>query len=338
MFRALRRSDPLAKPTRVPVVFVAWTSAPERANEIATALGGQAFCHYPMGHLKAIAPLRYVVSGLLTIVFLVRKRPKAVIVTNPPIFPALIALAYARLTGAPFLLDSHPGGFGLQGDRLSARLQPIVRWVARRARATLVTEASLSATVQSWGGRAQIVHEAPPAWEPQEATSSQSGAEVLFICTFNRDEPVQAVIDAARSLPGVRFKVTGDLRKSPPGLVETAPENVDFVGFLRGPDYVAALASCDLTIVLTTEPTSVVKAGFETVYAKRPLLVSDWPAAREVFPTAFFVDNTGESIGAALSEALAAYPDIEAKTPGARASQDERWRKQEQALRALIQR
>lgn len=315
---------------------MAWTSAPERAREIAAALGGAAFCHFPLGHVRAIAPLRYIYSGVVTCLFLARQRPQAVIVTNPPIFPGLIALGYARLTGAPMLLDSHPGGFGLQGSRLSARLQPVVRWVIRRARSTLVTEQSLKARVEEWGGRAQIVHEAPPEWEKPATVPRREVSEVLFVCTFNGDEPAEIVVDAARSLPDIAFKVTGDLRQAPVGLVDSAPGNVEFVGFLRGLRYPAALASADLIVVLTTEPTSVVKAGYEAVYAERPLLLSDWPAGRETFPDAAFADNTAAAVGSAIRTALDEQDRMLGAAVAARERQERRWARQRQALERLI--
>lgn len=329
------RGRPRARGT-APVAFVAWTSAPERAQEIAAALGGVAFCHYPLGHVRAIAPMRYAFSAMLTCAFLAAKRPRAVIVTNPPIFPALIALAYARLTRAPMLLDSHPGGFGLQGDRQSALMQPVVRWVTRRADTTLVTEHSLAARVQEWGGRSQVVHEAPPEWEAPAPTPRGDAPEVLFVCTFGRDEPVQAFVDAARELPDVAFKVTGDLRRAPEGVRQSAPLNVEWVGFLRGADYTAALASGDLVVVLTTEPTSVVKAGYEVVYAERPLLLSDWPAGRETFPAAAFAENTGPALAHAIRTALSDLDAMVEGAPAARALQEHRWAAQREALERLI--
>lgn len=320
----------------MPVAFIAWTSAPERAREIAAALDGLAFCHYPLGHVRALAPLRYIYSGVLTCLFLARHHPRAVIVTNPPIFPALVALAYARLIGCPMLLDSHPGGFGLQGDRLSGRMQPLVRWVVQRANATLVTEESLKTRVEAWGGRAEIVHEAPPEWEKPVPVPRGDRSEVLFVCTFNPDEPFEDVVEAARELPEVDFKVTGKLRKAPADLVNRAPGNVRFVGFLRGEDYPRALASADLVVVLTTEPTSVVKAGYEAVYAERPLLLSDWPAGRKTFPNAAFAQNTPELLAGGIRAALLKRDRMLAEAVPARERQELRWAEQLAMLERLI--
>ena len=49
------------------------------------------------------------------------RRPRAVIVTNPPdLRPSRRLLPAPGLTGAMLILDSHPGGFGVQGDRVAA--------------------------------------------------------------------------------------------------------------------------------------------------------------------------------------------------------------------------
>lgn len=321
---------------RPSVAFVAWTSAPVRANEMAMALGGVAFCPFPLGRLRAATPIRYLMSVFLTCAFLLRVRPRAVIVTNPPIFPAVIALAYARLSGSPLLLDSHPGGFGLQGDRLSARLQPLVREVVKRADATLVTDRSLSAVVERWGGRAQIIHEAPPAWAVPTVAPPNHPPLVLFVGTFGRDEPVDAVLHAARALPDVRFRITGDLRRADPSLQRACPPNVDFVGFLRSPDFALGLGEADLVLTLTTEPTSVVKAGSEAVYAGRPLIVSDSPAAREAFPFAVFTKNSWPALAKTVRAALDQREELLDRVGPARSEQSRRWAEQLRDLERLI--
>ena len=67
---------------------------------------------------------------------------------------------------------------------------------------------------------------------PGEPYPVEPGFNVLFVCTFASDEPVEAVLEAARQLPEVHFYVTGDRRKKPASFFETAPPNVIFTGFL----------------------------------------------------------------------------------------------------------
>ena len=120
--------------SRPRVSFVAWSPRGGRADDVARVLGGEARWFDALGIVRRWAiPVRYAIDSLRTAAYLARRRPRAVIVVNPPIFPAAIALAYARVARVPLVLDSHPSAFGLAGDELSRRLAWLHARVARRA-------------------------------------------------------------------------------------------------------------------------------------------------------------------------------------------------------------
>jgi glycosyltransferase involved in cell wall biosynthesis len=319
---------------RPPVSFIAWSPIGGRSEEIAGALGGEARCFYRRGRFGKLSVLgRYGWSALATVRYLRDRRPRTVIATNPPIFPALLGLAYARARGARLALDSHPGGFGLQGDRVSRLLQPLHAWLARRAATTLVTDDRLARRVDGWGGRADIVHEAPVEWRGLPRRELRPRPRVLFVCIFQRDEPVSEVLEAARRCPELDVHVTGDPDKCPSKLRDGAPPGVRFTGFLTGEDYEQAVLDADVVLALTTEPSSVVRAGYEAVYAERPLVVSDWPASREVFPHAVHVSNDAPGIAAGLRRAVSEHERLVQVAPEALALQRARWDDQLTALR-----
>jgi glycosyltransferase involved in cell wall biosynthesis len=322
---------------RPPVSFIAWSPLGGRSEEIAGALGGEARCFYRRGRFGKLSVLgRYLWSAVETVRYLRARRPRTVIATNPPIFPALVAFTYARARGARLALDSHPGGFGLQGDRFSRLLQPLHVWLVRRAATTLVTDDRLARRVDGWGGRADIVHEAPIDWRGMPRRTLRARPRVLFVCIFQRDEPVGEVLEAARRCPELDFDVTGDPAKCPSKLREGAPPNVRFVGFLTGEDYERAVLDADVVLTLTTEPSSVVRAGYEAVYAERPLVVSDWPVSREVFPHAVHAANDAPGIAAGLRRAVSEHERLVAVAPQALALQRARWDEQLTALRSRL--
>jgi glycosyltransferase involved in cell wall biosynthesis len=317
--------------------FIAWSPIGGRSEEIAGALGGEARCFYRRGRFGKLSVVgRYGWSALATWRYLRARRPATVIATNPPIFPALLAYAYARLRGARLALDSHPGGFGLQGDRVSRLLQPLHSWLARRAATTLVTDDRLARRVDRWGGHADIVHEAPTGWRGRPRRALRRRPRALFVCIFQRDEPVAEVLEAARRAPELDVHVTGDVSKCPRRLREAASPNVRFTGFLSGADYELAVLDADVVLALTTEPSSVVRAGYEAVYAQRPLVVSDWPASRETFPHALHVENEPPAILAGLRRAIEERERLLAAAPEALALQRSRWERQLEALRTHL--
>jgi glycosyltransferase involved in cell wall biosynthesis len=191
--------------------------------------------------------------------------------------------------------------------------------------------------VRGWGGRALVVHEPPAPWTDQPVDPSPAtGERVLFLGTYGRDEPVAEVVDGARQLPGVEFRITGDPATAPDGLLERRPANVEPLGYLHAEAYQREVRSADLVVVLTTEPTSVMRAAYEAVYACRPLVVTDWPALREIFPHAVHVPNTPDGIAAGVRRALDDLDGLRAVAETARTLQTQRWEAQLAALRDAV--
>ncbi|HXZ61291.1 MAG TPA: WecB/TagA/CpsF family glycosyltransferase [Acidimicrobiales bacterium] len=324
-----------AEPTRPPV-FIAWGLVGRRAHELAAELGADVLaCYPPGGPARPPVLRRYLLSTLATARYLVARRPSAVIVTNPPIIPSLLALAYTSLTGRPLVVDDHPGAFGAMGYTVGKRLEPLHKMVARRARGCLVTDAQWVDVVRSWGGRGVILHESPGTIEPAPRRTCREHPEILFVSVFARDEPVDEVLGAARLVPEMRVRVTGDRAKAPQVPV---PDNVELVGLLDFDDYVEALRGADVVLALTTEPTSAMRAGFEAIWAEKVLVVSDWPLSKELFPSAVPVANTAEAIAAGLREAVADHAALTGRSRDARGEQLAKWEEQVSELQSLLRR
>jgi hypothetical protein len=259
-----------------------------------------------------------------------------VIATNPPVFPALLAYVYCRAAGVPVLLDSHPSSFGHKGNRIARLLLPVHAWLAARAASTLVTTDTLAEQVTTWGGQADVVHEAPPGWPPMPERALPGCPTVLFVGVFDADEPVAEVVEAAHRCSSLRVRITGDLRKCPPGLLEKAPANVEFTGYLPADAYRKAVEQADIVLALTSESTSVMRAAYEAVYARRPLVISDWPQLRRLFPYAVHVANDAAGIAAGLQEAVRRHAELARAASAAADLQQARWEGQLAVLRGRV--
>lgn len=325
------------EPGRSGVLFVTWSFVGGRAREIAAALEGDFLVVHPK-HLmgRRAAPMRWAVSSVVTAAQLLRRRPRSVIVTNPPIFPAVIVFTYGRLFRRPVIIDSHPGSFGRKGNRLAARFLPVHRWLARRVPGVLVTTDDWVREVDSWGGHGVVIHEAPPLWSVPPPRPITGRPTILFVGIFASDEPVDEVLVAASRLPDTDVVVTGDIATADPGLIASAPSNVRFVGYLGPEEYRAAVERADVILTITTEPTSVMRAAYEAVYAERPLVLSDWPNLRAIFPDGVFVQNDAGSIAEGLEQALESHERLRELAPSARQRQLRRWDEQIRELRAMI--
>jgi glycosyltransferase involved in cell wall biosynthesis len=277
------------------------------------------------------------ISAAVTAYVLVRRRPRSLIATNPPIWLGLVCTLYVRAARIPFVLDSHPGGFGAQGDRVAARLQRLHRFVARRATLVLVTTEEWADLVGAWGGRALVLYEAPSPRPPLPPRPAGRPPVVLYAGTFGGDEPVETVAEAARLAPELRVRMTGETARAPAAVLASIPPNVELTGYLSPDGYYEAFDHCDLVMVLTTEPTSVMRAACEAVWWHRPLLVTDHPNLRRVFPYAVTAPNEASELAKAMRRGVMSHATLSASCPAAYDFQDRSWRAQVRALRASLE-
>ncbi|MDA8044199.1 MAG: hypothetical protein M0Z30_03020 [Actinomycetota bacterium] len=316
-------------------LFIAWGAVSGRSEEIAAEVGAEVLKCFPPGpDARPPAPVRYALSTLMTCRALALRRPRAVIVTNPPIIPVLLAALYAEVTRARLVLDDHPGAFGAMGYRPGRWTEFLHRRVAKRAELCLVTERTWVERVEAWGGRALIFHESPGKVVPQAYRPPQTVPKILYVSTFARDEPSVAVMAAAKLVPELQLMVTGDPARRPPG---DLPANVELLGFLAEPDYLEALAAADAVLALTTEPTSAMRAAFEAIWAQKVLVVSDWPLTRQLFPDAVHAGNDPAAIAAGLRRAIREHGSIGATSTSARERQLSQWQSQLGALRSVVE-
>jgi glycosyltransferase involved in cell wall biosynthesis len=291
-----------------PVVVCGRPQNLARAREFAAALGGEA----------TSSPWRRPIS----------RRPW--IVTVPPTEIGL-ASVWPRT-----VLDAHTGAFGLKGDRRSARRLGLLRRCAARADAVLVCSDALAERVTAWGGRPLVVHEAPPLETVAAAREVHAEPHVLVPGYFSHDEPIGEAVAALRLLPGVVLDLCGAIERLPAALVAGAPANALFHGRLSHGDYVQAIDRADVVLALTTQPESVMRVACEAVWHGRPLVISDLPINRTLFPHAIFVANNAAAIAAGVSDALVRHAELRARAPQARALQEARWDEQREALKAVL--
>ena len=325
---------------RAPLAFVAWAAGDSRPRSLAGALGGDTRTFYDLGIVRRpLVPLRYAVSALRTCAYLAARRPRVLVVQCPPAPLAIIAWAYGRLAGAAVMLDAHPAAFGDGSRSAAAAMRALLEWLAPRTRACLVATSELARLVESWGGRALVVHEPPPYWPAPEAAVDRDTARprVLFVSTLAPGEPLGEVLEAARLLPEVEFGITGDVRRLARGVRAAAPPNVRWLGYLPGRRYAAALADSTVVLTLDERDQSVPRSAYEAIYARRPLVTTDRPRMRELFPHAVHVENRGRPIAEGLRRCLDSAGQDPDRAAAALELQRERWAGHLAALRAVIQ-
>jgi glycosyltransferase involved in cell wall biosynthesis len=310
-----------------------------RTKQYAKRLDAKAhMIHYLQWKRPLLAPLKYIPQWIKTWIILYRERPTAVYVPTPPPFAVLCVALYCRVMGIPFVMDKH--GHSITGPKWSWSA-PLHRWLARRARVNIVDQVRYQRLLEDvWDARAVLL-ERPPLqidFDKLQRIDDPEKFTVTVVNTFNGDEPLDIVLDAARELPDVPFYVLGDTARAPKEQLKSAPQNVTFPGYLHNEDYWNRLHSSRAIIVLTTDPYSLLGGAQEGMSLGKPLIISDQPALREYFiKGTVFVNHTAESIRDAVLEAREHEVRLAQESVDMAAEKRQRWEAEFQRLLTFLE-
>lgn len=255
--------------------------------------------------------LRYLLLSKKTVTTILSERPTHLIVQNPSIGLALVALCMRPLFGFYLIVDAH-------NEAISPFIHNtwIIRflasWIMRHTDLTLVTNNELARIVEHHGGRPFVLVDCIPNPPRDLPLSDPQALKVVLICTFAPDEPIASVMEAARSLghPHV-FYVTGRATPDNARRYASAPSNVVFTGYLDDEDYWRLLSTANVVIDLTEMPFCLVCGAYEALSVARPLVVSDDPALRYLLQdAAIYTNHDPQAIAGAISAALSRQDNL----------------------------
>ncbi|MCP4891359.1 MAG: glycosyltransferase family 4 protein [Planctomycetaceae bacterium] len=280
-------------------------------------------------HPLTILP-KYVGQFVMTCWLLIRHRPTAVIVMSPPLFAAIAPLVYGWLFRRPFAMDCHTAAFTHPRFK---RLQWLQHWLERRASVNIVHNEALQALVEDHGGKTVLVKDVPVVYQETEHYPLSEGFNVAAVCSFNPDEPIEAIVGAARNLPDIRFYLTGNPRHLASDVLDSLPENLVLTGFISDAAYGDLIRRADVVMSLTTRDHTMLRGAWEAIYQGTPVIVSDWPVLKESFSQgAIHVDNSPESIAAAISNVRDHAQTLNEQADLARQGRLTRWDSTKQEL------
>jgi glycosyltransferase involved in cell wall biosynthesis len=320
------------------VVFISWAEDCSRSDGIAARLGGQSKKVYSpfWGSRYLTIVFKYLSQTLQTLRVLRRERARVILVMTPPVVACLPVWLFCKITGARYAIDAHTGAFL---DPRWQRLLFLHKFFSRQAVTTVVTNDHLANIVRGWGAQSTIVPDVPVVFPEPKEYPLRPGApfHMTLVSSFTWDEPLELFIEAAKQTPEVHFYVTGKPPRERQTLVDGAPSNVTFTGFLPRSQYVGLLRQSHAVISLTTLDHTMQRAAYEAVYLGKPVITSNFALLLKEFDRGtVHVDNTAAAIAAGIR---AMRTDVGRYTTEAAALREKklnRWRQSETELRRLF--
>lgn len=120
---------------------------------------------------------------------------------------------------------------------------------------------------------------------------------ILFPCSFDIDEPIDVVLNAARITPEIKFFITGNYKdKLKDEFLDNKPDNVEFTGFLTKSEFEKLFFDSSAILGLTTRDNVQLSVANEALSAAKPMVLSNTKTLKKLFDhAAVFVDSLDEN-------------------------------------------
>ena len=298
-------------------IFIVWKEYQRRVDVLSPYLGIEHIYFYYPWEMKSkiFKAISYIPKTIGTLKCLFEKKTTLVFVQFPPT-PALYAVAlYSWLTGADYVSDCHIGLTNemwmnwIFAKKLLANGEMIVH------NAHLVQQVEESVKIKPF-----VVRDGIAKKEEVEIRESNLLAEiglspkkyVLFPSSFDKDEPLDEVFDAARLLPDIKFVMTWHTEKLSKEMKRSLPPNIVLTGFLGIGDFNYLFANAGVALVLTTNEGVQLSGMQEAMAFETPAVVSDLKTTRFLYKNfPVYVKNEPKSIAQGISYAFENEAELE---------------------------
>ncbi len=315
------------------MIWITW-EIQRRNIELAKSLGGIRL--YQLD-IDACRMKRYLLLGTKTLWIIFSKRPTIVFVQNPSIILTVLVLMLKSFFRYKVVVDLHTKYIRL--NRLIAKIVDNLEiYALKKADLTIVTNVGVLKNIENVNARGCILPDKVPDLLTKPPEKLKGEKNIVFICTFSSDEPVDEVIKAASLIDSNNFiYITGSIKNVKTSVMDIAPPNIVFTDFLADEDYVQLLCSADVMLVLTTEENCLVCGAYEAVSIAKPLITSDTKALREYFDKGtLYVDNTSSDIAEKINQGLKNNEQLIEEMRTLKKQKEKFWEEQKNATLNII--
>jgi glycosyltransferase involved in cell wall biosynthesis len=318
------------------MIFISWAAYCSRSDNIAREFGGSSHMVYcsALGSNIFTIWLKYIIQFFKTQYILFTRKPKIIFVMTPPVFAVLSIYCYSLLKDVFYIIDAHTAAFLLPRWK---HLQWMQCFLCRRALTTIVTNEYLACHVESGGGHATIIRDVPIIYDITEQFCLNDKFSLAVVCSFNYDEPIEEIFQAAQQLPDIQFYMTGDPKYLLPELAKIVPDNVTLTGFLSNSAYMSLLIKAKAVMTLTTRDHTMLRGAYEAVYHGTPVIISNWKILKNAFPQgAIHIENSSKQIVNAVREMQTHYDLYKLDVLSLREKKYQEWKRQKNVILNLI--
>lgn len=239
---------------------------------------------------------RYPYLSILTIYYLLRNKPSLVFCQNPSIVLSFLLVMLKSIFGYRLVVDRH-SNFKFEYKNSSNIKWKIFNWLSaftiKRADFTIVTNDYLKSFCESLGGRGLVLEDKLPCMDlvdesvcPESLAMKEKYFDVMVVSTFDSDEPIGEIVDAAKRLPShIRVFFTGKYGQtfSEDERLELKEFGIFLLGFVDECSYQNLMYHSDLVLVLTKKEYILNCGAYEALSLLKPMVLSNTETIKNYF-------------------------------------------------------
>ncbi len=276
-------------------LFIVWKKYQRRAEVLAPQLKSKVLFIPHIFRRKLLRPIDYLYKLLVGCYVGLKTQPRLIVFQAPPLYSAFTAL----LLQIPYVIDAHNPVFQNVGGKIAWGKLPLSGFLIRHARAVIVHNHGILKLARKTYPEVTFFN-IPDPLEPISGFSVERlSNQVLVICSFDPDEPVEVLLESIARLNQYNFIVTADVLKLPYDLqvkLKNLP-NIQLTGFLPIEEYHMLLCSSVAALVLTSQDLIQPSGACEALSSNTQLIISDTALIQELFGEwAILVENTAPAI------------------------------------------
>ena len=320
-------------------IFVAWMPFQRRQLSMSPLLGFENVFLPIAKAPRVLRPLQYVAHALKTVALLRNRHPQVIWVQLPQVPLLTAALWYKRYFDGQvrIIADCHNRILNPPWNKW-----PGVRNQLNACDVVVVHNDAVVQKVEAMGINQGIVRvlEDPPAVmrDALRAADPFPHPWVLFLASFNPDEPIKELYEAARLAPEINFVLAGNPARARRHDLGAHPPNVYLPGYLSGEALDSAIVSTDAILGLTKLSDAQLSSAGEAIGAGRPMVLSDTRVTRALYyKGGVFVDtHCPASIAMGCRAAIEEGTRLAAESLALRDERYTRWRSQAESINEVL--
>jgi len=324
-------------------IWITWEDH-RRSRELAESFDAEyIFVKSPKNRLA-----KYIYSTVLTLYLIARKSPDNVFCQNPSVMLAYVVVLMKKFFRYKAIVDRH-SNFKidkLDDGSLKWRIfHYLSNYSLSNADITIVTNGYAKDYISSLARSVAILPDRIPKIECKACSEKfevdvAKKKKVLFVTTFDDDEPINEMLEAAKSLDSVNVYLTGNYKKkfSESEVIEFKRHDIIFTGFVPNSVYETLLCESDLVVVLTDKDLILNCGAYEALSLNKPLILSNTKTLKSYFggPGIIYVNNSRLDILGGINEALPSLDVMKSNIVERRKEIDKDWQSKKDDLMSLI--